>query len=224
MSPGRIAGATGPGVLAWPAMPASCRAAPGAARRSGPAPARAAGGGAPAASGLWLAPGAASGGGAVPGQGGLGAAQARQLQAMARAARTWRAGLPALTAAARQQGDAALQIELAKLDALLQQVASAQSLTLAAYLAAVSASHQALALWAANAGSLDPAQQEAWQKADTGAAELTTAANTGSVGTPDLSGRAPPPAPADPPPAHPAAAPDPAPLARCPPTTSYVTP
>src|SRR5260370_15561071 len=189
MSPGRIAGATGPGVLAWPAMPASCRAAPGAARRSGPAPARAAGGGAPAASGLWLAPGAASGGGAVPGQGGLGAAQARQLQAMARAARTWRAGLPALTAAARQQGDAALQIELAKLDALLQQVASAQSLTLAAYLAAVSASHQALALWAANAGSLDPAEQEAWQQADTGAAELTTAADTGFVFSADLSGR-----------------------------------
>src|SRR6202040_1873664 len=36
---------------------------------------------------------------------GLSAAQTLQLQSMARAARAWRAALPALTAAARQQGD-----------------------------------------------------------------------------------------------------------------------
>jgi hypothetical protein len=119
---------------------------------------------------------------------GLSAAQAQQLQAMARAARAWRAALPALTAAARQQGDAALQGELAKLDALLRQVAAEQSLTLAAYLAAVSASNQALALWSANAAYLDPGEQQASQQADAAASDLTTAADTGFVFSADLSG------------------------------------
>jgi hypothetical protein len=121
---------------------------------------------------------------------GLSAAQAQQLQSMARAARSWRAALPALTAAARQQGDAALQNELAKLDALLRQVAAAQSLTLASYLAAVSASNQALALWSANAAYLDPGEQQASQQADAAASDLTTAADTGFVFSADLSGGA----------------------------------
>jgi len=120
--------------------------------------------------------------------GGLSAAQALQSQDMARAARSWRAALPALAAAARQRGDAALRGELAKLDALLQQVAAAQRLTLAAYLAAVSASNQALALWAANAAYLDPGEQQASQQADAAASDLTTAAETGFVFSADLSG------------------------------------
>jgi hypothetical protein len=124
---------------------------------------------------------------ARPGDG-LSAAQALQLQNMARAARAWRAALPALTAAARQQGDAALQSELAKLDALLRQVAAEQSLTFAAYLAAVSASNQALALWSANAAYLDPDEQQASQQGDAAAADLTTAADTGFVFSADLSG------------------------------------
>ena len=135
--------------------------------------------------------GGAYGRGAVPASrpgGGLSAAQARHLQAMAWAARTWRAALPALAAAARQQGDAALQSELAKLDALLLQVASAQSLTLAAYLAAASVSNQALALWSANAAYLDPGEQQASQQADAAASDLTTAADTGFVFSADLSG------------------------------------
>lgn len=118
---------------------------------------------------------------------GLSAAQALQMQGMARAARAWRAALQALTAAARQQGDAALQSELAKLDALLRQVAAEQSLTLAAYLAAVSASNQALALWSANAAYLDPGEQQAAQQADAAASDLTTAADTGFVFSADLS-------------------------------------
>jgi hypothetical protein len=122
-------------------------------------------------------------------QGGrLSAAQARQLQGMARAARTWRAALPALAAAARQRGDAALQSELAKLDALLRQLAAEQSMTLAAYLAAVSVSNQALALWSANAAYFDPGEQQASQPADSAAADLTTAADTGFVFSADLSG------------------------------------
>jgi hypothetical protein len=125
---------------------------------------------------------------AAPRGGGLSAAQALQLQSMARAARSWRAALPALAAAARQQGDAALQSELAKLDAFLRQVAAEQSLTLAAYLAAVSASNQALALWAANAAYLDPGEQQASQQADAAASDLTTAADTGFVFSADLSG------------------------------------
>jgi hypothetical protein len=120
--------------------------------------------------------------------GGLSAAQALQLQGMARAARRWRAALPALAAAARQEGDAALQSELARLDALLRQVAAEQSLTLAAYLAAVSASNQALALWSANAAYLDPGEQQASQQADAAASDLTTAADTGFVFGADLSG------------------------------------
>jgi len=120
--------------------------------------------------------------------GGLSVAQALQSQDMARAARSWRAALPALAAAARQRGDAALRGELAKLDALLQQVAAAQRLTLAAYLAAVSASNQALALWAANAAYLDPGEQQASQQADAAASDLTTAAETGFVFSADLSG------------------------------------
>ncbi len=119
---------------------------------------------------------------------GLSAAQAQQVQSMARAARAWRAALPALTAAARQQGDAALQSELARLDALLRQVAAEQSLTFAAYLAAVSASNQALALWSANAAYLDPGEQQAAQQADAAASDLTTAADTGFVFSADLSG------------------------------------
>ncbi len=124
----------------------------------------------------------------APRGGGLSAAQALQLQSMARAARAWRAALPALAAAARQQGDAALQSELAKLDAFLRQVAAEQSLTLAAYLAAVSASNQALALWAANAAYFDPGEQQASQQADAAASDLTTAADTGFVFSADLSG------------------------------------
>jgi hypothetical protein len=120
--------------------------------------------------------------------GGLSAAQVLQLQSMARAARSWRAALPALAAAARQQGDAALQSELAKLDALLRQVVAEQSLTLAAYLAAVSAGNQALALWSANAAYLDPGEQQASQQADAAASDLTTAADTGFVFSADLSG------------------------------------
>ncbi|HXO39933.1 MAG TPA: hypothetical protein VN999_00680 [Thermoanaerobaculia bacterium] len=119
---------------------------------------------------------------------GLSAAQTLQLQSMARAARAWRAALPALTAAARQQGDAALQSELAKLDALLRQVAAEQSLTLAAYLEAVSVSNQALALWSANSAYLDPGEQQASQQADAAASDLTTAADTGFVFSADLSG------------------------------------
>jgi hypothetical protein len=125
---------------------------------------------------------------AAPRGGGLTAAQALQLQGMARAARSWRAALPALAAAARQQGDAALQSELARLDALLRQVAAEQSLTLAAYLSAVSASNQALAVWSSNAAYLDPGEQQAAQQADAAAADLTTAADTGFVFSADLSG------------------------------------
>jgi len=120
--------------------------------------------------------------------GGLSAARARQLQGMAQAARSWQAALAGLAAAARQQGDAALQGELARLDALLRQVAAEQGLTLAAYLAAVSASNQALALWSANAAYFDPAEQEASQQADAAASDLSTAADTGFVFGADLSG------------------------------------
>jgi hypothetical protein len=125
---------------------------------------------------------------AAPRGAGLSAARALQLQGMARAARRWRAALPALAAAARQEGDAALQSELARLDALLRQVAAEQSLTLAAYLSAVSASNQALALWSANAAYLDPGEQRASQQADAAASDLTTAADTGFVFGADLSG------------------------------------
>jgi hypothetical protein len=117
---------------------------------------------------------------------GLSAARALQLQGMARAARRWRAALPALAAVARQEGDAALQSELARLDALLRQVAAEQSLTLAAYLSAVTASNQALALWSANAAYLDPGEQQASQQADAAASDLTTAADTGFVFGADL--------------------------------------
>jgi hypothetical protein len=119
--------------------------------------------------------------------GGLSAEQAQQLQRITQAARRWRAQVAALAAAARQQGDTALQSELARLDALLQQTAAAQRLTLAAYLAAIQASNQALALWAANASYLEPGEQQAWQQADAGAADLTTAADTGFVFGADLS-------------------------------------
>jgi hypothetical protein len=120
--------------------------------------------------------------------GGLSAEQAQQLQRITRAARRWRPQAAALAAAARQQGDSALQSELARLDALLQQLAADQRLTLAAYLAAIQASNQALALWAGNAAYLEPGEQQAWQQADAGAADLTTAADTGFVFGADLSG------------------------------------
>jgi hypothetical protein len=118
----------------------------------------------------------------------LSAEQARQLRRIARAARRWRPAVAAAAAAARQQGDAAMQSELARLDALLRQLAAAQQLTLAAYLAAIQASNQALALWAGNAAYLEPGEQQAWQQADAGAADLTTAADTGFVFGADLNG------------------------------------
>jgi hypothetical protein len=120
--------------------------------------------------------------------GGLSAEQARQLGRIARAARRWRPAVAAAATAARQQGDAAMQSELARLDALLRQLAAAQQLTLAAYLAAIQASNQALALWAGNAAYLEPGEQQAWQQADAGAADLTTAADTGFVFGADLNG------------------------------------
>jgi len=120
--------------------------------------------------------------------GGLSAEQAQQLRRIAQAARRWRAQVAAVAAAARQQGDTALQSELARLDALLQQLATTQSMTLAAYLAAIQASNQALALWAGNAAYLEPGEQQAWQQADAGAEDLTTAADTGFVFGADLSG------------------------------------
>src|SRR5579864_1602523 len=56
--------------------------------------------------------------------GGLSAEQAQQLRRIGQAARRWRAEVAAAAAAARQQGDTALQSELARLGALLQQLAT----------------------------------------------------------------------------------------------------
>ena len=188
--------------LAWLVLPAGARAASGprtAALGGGPSAAAATAAGhpadAPAASGpapaTQSSPAAPAAGAVVLwGEPGLSAAQTQQLQRIARAARRWRAALPGLAAAARQQNDAALLDELAKLDALLQQVAATQRLTLAAYLAAMSASDQALSLWAADAAALAPGEQQAGQQADSGAADLadlTTAADTGFVFSADLS-------------------------------------
>jgi hypothetical protein len=169
-------------------LPASGLAAAGPrAPVSGGSPAAAAGrpADAPAAS---APPSAAPAGGAVVlwGEAGLSPAQSRQLQRIARAARRWRAALPALQAAARQQDDTALLDELATLDALLRQLAGTQRLTLAAYLAALSDSDRALSLWAADAAALAPDEQEAGQQVETGAADLTTAADTGFVFSADL--------------------------------------
>lgn len=132
-------------------------------------------------------PPAAAGAVVLWGEAGLTAAQAQQLRRIALAARRWRAALPALAAVARQQGDTALLDALARLDALLQQLAATQRLTRAAYLAALSASDQALSLWAADAAALTPGEQGAEKEAETGAADLTTAADTGFVFSADLS-------------------------------------
>jgi hypothetical protein len=122
----------------------------------------------------------------VPGGGPLSAAQQARLQRMAQAARLWQQQLQALADAARQQQDAALLAILARLDAQLRQIATAQA-TLAGLLAAQRAGQEALGLWADSAPSIDAAELPAWQEATTGADELTTAEETGFVFTADLS-------------------------------------
>lgn len=157
-----------PVARAAPAAPAS--AAPVAAAQATPAIA------------VWLAGGAPSPSTSPPGQNRpLSAGEARQLQRLRQAARRWQAGLAPLAAAAASQGDAALLADLARLDALLRSLAWAQQLTLASYAAALRASSDALALWRTDAAYVEPAEQQAWQEADAGAAELTTAAETGFV-------------------------------------------
>jgi hypothetical protein len=137
---------------------------------------------APPAIAVWLAGGAPSPSTSPPGQNRpLSAGEARQLQRLRQAARRWQAGLAPLAAAATSQGDAALLADLARLDALLRSLAWAQQLTLASYAAALRASSDALALWRTDAAYVEPAEQQAWQEADAGAVELTTAAETGFV-------------------------------------------
>jgi len=179
----------GNGAAAAPARPAGNGAAApaaGAPAASAPAPAfpaqRQEGPGAVTVE--WFVPGSAPGTGSG---GGLNALQARRLRRIRRAARAWQAALAPLGAAARQQGDAPLQRELAQLDALLQQLVFVQQATLTAYVAALRASNEALALWAANADYVDPGEQQAWQQAAAAAADLTTAADTGFVFGADLS-------------------------------------
>ncbi len=116
----------------------------------------------------------------------LSAGEARQLQRLRQAARRWQADLAPLAAAARSEGDAALQADLARLDALLRSLAWAQQLTVAAYAAALRAGSDALALWRTDAAYVDPGELQAWQEADAGASELTTAAETGFVFGVDL--------------------------------------
>jgi hypothetical protein len=115
----------------------------------------------------------------------LSAAEQAQLQRMAQAARLWQAQLAAVAAAARQQQDAALLAVLARLDAQLRQIAAAQA-TLAGLLAAQQASEAALGLWAASAPFVGAAEAPAWQEAEAGATDLTTAEDTGFVFTADL--------------------------------------
>jgi hypothetical protein len=185
------------GLLAWlAAVPVYGVAAPAAPRSGQPAaPGHGSTASPPAAaapapalplpgSEVWIAPGAA------PAQQGgpSSAAGARQLQRIRQAARRLRASLAPLAGAARRQGDAAQQSALAQLDAVLGQLAAAQRLTLAAYLAALNASGEARALWAGNAASLDPGQQPALQEAEAAASDLTTAAETGFVFVADLDG------------------------------------
>jgi hypothetical protein len=115
----------------------------------------------------------------------LSAAEQAQLQRMAQAARLWQGQLAAVAAAARRQQDAALLVVLARLDAQLRQIAAAQA-TLAGLLAAQQASEQALGLWAASAPFVGAAEAPAWQEAEAGATDLTTAEDTGFVFTADL--------------------------------------
>jgi hypothetical protein len=182
------------GWLACLAVPAGCLAA--AAPRAGQAGAH--------APGTASAPAAAPAGSAAPATPGdqatlqpaapqagavwfLSATQERQLRRIGQAARRWHAALAPLAVAAQQQGDAVLQGELVKLDTLLRQLESGQQMTFAAYVAALAARNQALTLWAANSAYVGPREEQAWQQADAGAAELATAAETGFVFGADLS-------------------------------------
>ncbi len=101
------------------------------------------------------------------------------------AAASLQARLPALAAAARGQGDAALAATLASLQETLQQIAAAPP-TLAGYLVALQASSDAVALWNGSAPFLSAAEQAASQQAESAAGDLTTAAETGFVFTTDF--------------------------------------
>jgi hypothetical protein len=186
--------------LAWLAVPADCLAV--LAPRAGQAGARNHG-----AEGTAGAPAAAPAGPAAPATPAdqvtpppaapaappasavwfLSAAQEQQLRRIGQAAHRWHAALAPLSAAATRQGDVVLQGELVKLDSLLRQLEAAQQLTLAAYVAALAARNQALALWADSSANFSPGDEVAWQLADAGAAELATAAETGFVFGADLS-------------------------------------
>jgi hypothetical protein len=112
--------------------------------------------------------------------------QEQQLRRIGRAAHRWRAALAPLAAGAQEQGDAALQGDLAHLDSLLRQLESARQMTFAAYVAALAARNQALELWAASSAGVGPSEEVAWQQADAGATDLATAGETGFVFGADL--------------------------------------
>lgn len=182
------------GLVGWLAAPAGCLAA--AAPRAGQAGAHAPGAaGAPAAAPAGPTAPATPGeqattSSAAPQPGAvwfLSPTQERQLKRIGQAARRWHAALAPLAAAVERQGDAVLQGELVKLDSLLRQLESGQQMTFAAYAAALAARNQALALWAANSSYVGPGEEQAWQRADAGAVELATAADTGFVFGADLS-------------------------------------
>jgi hypothetical protein len=193
------AGAIVVGVLAWlVAAPLRGIAAPAGSRSGPPAAAAHGGTGGQAAAAPASAPAAdpalpgtafwvVTVGSSAPPSGPLSAAEARQLQRIRQAARKLEASLAQLAEAARQQGDAALQGELARLDALLGQLAAAQQWTLAAYLAALNAAAEARALWAGDVAAPESGDPPAWlQEAETAASDLTTAAETGFVFAADL--------------------------------------
>jgi hypothetical protein len=182
------------GWLVWLAVPSGCLA--GAAPRAGQAGARDHG-----VAGAQAAPPAGPAAPATPGDQAtpqatapppgavwfLSAAQERRLRRIGQAAHRWHAALAPLAVAAQQQGDLVLQGELVKLDSLLRQLESGQQMTFAAYVAALAARNQALALWATNSAYLGPGEEQAWQQADAGATELAAAAETGFVFGADLS-------------------------------------
>jgi hypothetical protein len=166
--------------LAW--RRAQAAAPPGAARRSEPV-VRALDNLAEAMSQLVGAYGAAARRAARGGPMSVG--ESSSFIRLNQAAASLQARLPALAAAARSHGDAALAAALASLQEALQQVAAAPP-TLAGYLVALQAGGYAVALWNGSAPFLSAAEQGAWQQAESAAGDLTTAAETGFVFTTDF--------------------------------------